>query len=103
MGAEIISPHDRAVGVPRIQKVYPLEVRVLPPPRIFRGRRPTHPVVTEDRLSVETALNALPDEAWLEVRKAHGHQGRTAGEVRSVAVARGGWTDSFPSRSSARR
>jgi SRSO17 transposase len=64
-----------AVGVPRTQKVHPLEVRVLPPPRIFRGRRPTHPVVTEDRMSVETALSALPDEAWLELRKAHGHQG----------------------------
>ncbi len=40
---------------------------MLPPPKHFRGRKPKHPVVTEERLSVEATLNALPNEAWLEL------------------------------------
>jgi SRSO17 transposase len=72
-----------AVGVPRVQraspirvlscprqKVYPLGVRVLPPPEHFRGRKPKHPVVTEDRISVDGPVRSradhLPgDEVWV--------------------------------------
>lgn len=72
-----------AVGVPRVQKVYPLSVRVLPPPKHFRGRKPKHPVVTEDRMSVEQALNALPDEDWLELSWRKG----TKGELKATFAA----------------
>jgi SRSO17 transposase len=72
-----------AVGVPRVQKVYPLSVRVLPPPKHFRGRKPKHPLVTEDRLSVEQALNALPDETWLELSWRKG----TKGELKASFAA----------------
>lgn len=72
-----------AVGVPRVHKVYPLCVRVLPPPKHFRGRKPKHPVVTEDRLSVEQALNAIPDETWLELSWRKG----TKGELKATFAA----------------
>lgn len=72
-----------AVGVPRVQKVYPLNVQVLPPPKHFRGRKPKHPVVTEERLSVEHALNALPADQWLELSWRKG----TKGELKATFAA----------------
>jgi len=37
-----------SVGTVKTQQVHPAEVRVLPIPKIFRGRRPTHGTPSED-------------------------------------------------------
>jgi SRSO17 transposase len=53
-----------AVGILRIQTVYPTEVAVLPRPRSGRGRPPKHPLTTAARMTAEQALGALPARAW---------------------------------------
>lgn len=45
-----------AVGVPRIQKVYPAEVGLRPPVRRPRSRPPVHPIPTHEREAAEAVL-----------------------------------------------
>jgi SRSO17 transposase len=45
-----------AVGVPRIQKVYPVGVALRPPVRPPRSRPPVHPVATREREPAEAVL-----------------------------------------------
>jgi SRSO17 transposase len=45
-----------AVGVPRIQKVYPPDVALRPPVRRLRSRPPVHPAPTREREAAEAVL-----------------------------------------------
>ena len=72
-----------SVGILRIQKVYPEDVRLIPPPRIFRGRRPKYPTTSEDRQTVEEVLNAVE---WHEVTWRHGTKGPMSGKFAAVFV-----------------
>jgi SRSO17 transposase len=64
-----------AVGILRLQTVYPVGVEVLPPRRAPRGRPPTHPVTTATRMMAEQALDALPTAAWQAITWRQGTKG----------------------------
>lgn len=72
-----------SVGVLRIQKVYPANVRLIPPPRIFRGRRSRFPTTSEDRQTVEEVLNATE---WHDVVWRHGTKGPMRGRFAAAFV-----------------
>jgi SRSO17 transposase len=52
-----------AVGIPRIQKVYPATVELRSPTPKRTGRPAKHPVPTEERISAEDLLGSLPASA----------------------------------------
>jgi SRSO17 transposase len=64
-----------AVGVPRIQKVYPPDVEVRPAAAARTGRPPTLPVPTAPRVTAEALLDALPPAAWPTVSWRRGTKG----------------------------
>lgn len=72
-----------SVGILRIQKVYPEHVRLIPPPRIFRGRRPKYPTTSEERQTVEAVLNAT---SWHDVVWRQGTKGPLRGQFAAAFV-----------------
>jgi len=74
-----------AVGVPRIQKVYPPDVQVRPARVPPTGRPPTHPVPTAPRATAEAVLDARP-EAWQTVTWRRGTNGPLAAGFAAVRV-----------------
>lgn len=72
-----------SVGVLRIQKVYPEQVRLIPPPRILRGRRPKFPTTSEDRQTVEEVLDAAE---WHDVTWRQGSKGPMRGKFAAAFV-----------------
>ncbi|MEF2280500.1 IS701 family transposase [Deinococcus sp. YIM 134068] len=72
-----------SVGITRTQTVYPKDVRLIPIPKIFRGRRPKHPTPSEDRQSVEEVLNGA---AWQHLVWRHGTKGPLAGRFAAEYV-----------------
>ncbi|WP_104989959.1 IS701 family transposase [Deinococcus sp. NW-56] len=72
-----------SVGITRTQTVYPRDVRLIPIPRIFRGRKPTHPTPSEDRLSVEEVLAGA---AWQHLVWRHGTKGPLSGRFAAEYV-----------------
>jgi SRSO17 transposase len=80
-----------AVGVPRLQKVYPPDVQVRPAPVPPTGRPPKHPVPTAPRATAEAALAALPPADWPTVSWRRGTKGPLAARfaARRVRVADG--------------
>jgi len=75
-----------AVGVPRIQKVYPSDVQVLPPAAARTGRPSTLPVPTAPRVTAEAALDALPPAAWPTVSWRRGTKGPLTARFAAVWV-----------------
>ena len=80
-----------AVGILRIQTVYPTEVAVLPRPRSGRGRPPKHPLTTAPRMTAEQALGVLPAQGWRALTWRLGTKGplRARFAARRVRVADG--------------
>ena len=72
-----------SVGITRTQTVYPKDVRLIPIPRIFRGRRPTHPTPSEDRQPVGEVLAGAP---WQHLVWRHGTKGALSGRFAAVYV-----------------
>ena len=73
-----------AVGILKTQKVYPADVKLLPPPPPKpKGRAPKHPVPTAERESVEAVLAALP---WRKVTWRHGSKGPLSARFAAVRV-----------------
>lgn len=72
-----------SVGIVRNQKVYPEHVRLIPPPKIVRGRRPKGPSASEDRQTVEEVLNAA---TWHEVVWRDGTKGPMRGRFAAAFV-----------------
>ena len=72
-----------SVGVIRVQKVYPENVRLIPPPRLFRGRRPKYPSASEDRQTVEQVLNTAE---WHDVIWRQGTKGPMRGKFAAAFV-----------------
>jgi len=73
-----------AVGIVKTQKVYPTDVKLLPPPPPKpKGRPPKHPVPTAERESVEAVLAALP---WRRVTWRHGTKGPLWARFAAVRV-----------------
>ncbi|MFC4456555.1 IS701 family transposase [Deinococcus sonorensis] len=72
-----------SVGIVRNQKVYSEDVRLIPPPRIVRGRRPKGPSASEERQTVEALLQAAP---WHEITWRHGTKGPMRGRFAAVFV-----------------
>lgn len=76
-----------AVGIPRIQKVYPATVELLPPPPPRApGPRPKHPVPTEERVSAEDLLGGLRASAWRRLSWRRGTQGPLQERFAAVRV-----------------
>ena len=75
-----------AVGIPRIQKVYPPTVELREPPRPRTGRPPKHPVPTEPRITAEDLLNALPARAWKKITWRRGTKGPLVERFAAVRV-----------------
>jgi SRSO17 transposase len=75
-----------AVGIPRIQKVYPATVELRQPVRPRTGRPPKHPVPTEERISAENLLGSLPAAAWKRVTWRRGTQGPLRERFAAVRV-----------------
>ncbi|HEV2123007.1 MAG TPA: IS701 family transposase [Chloroflexota bacterium] len=80
-----------AVGILRLQTVYPADVVVRPPRRAPRGRPPTHPIPTIARATAEHALESLPGAAWRTVTWRRGTKGplTAACAARRVRIADG--------------
>ena len=80
-----------AVGILRLQTVYPADVEVLPHPRAQRGRPPTHPVTTAARTTAEQALNTPSAATWQAITWRRGTKGplTAAFAARRVRVADG--------------
>ncbi len=80
-----------AVGILRLQTVYPVHVAIQPRPRAPRGRPPTHPETTARRMTVEQALAALPPRAWRRITWRQGTKGPLTATfaARRVRVADG--------------
>lgn len=75
------------VGIPRIQKVYPPSVELLPPPpRKPYGRPRKHPVPSEARISAEDLLGNLPASAWKRITWRRGTQGPLREHFAAVRV-----------------
>jgi len=72
-----------SVGTVRTQQVYPAGVRVLPIPKIFRGRRPTHGAPSEDPESIETVLSRAP---WRHITWRQGTKGPLTGTFAATYV-----------------
>ncbi|MFC4455261.1 IS701 family transposase [Deinococcus sonorensis] len=72
-----------SVGIVRTQKVYPEHVRLIPPPRTTRGRRPKGPSASEERQTVEALLQAAP---WHEVTWRRGTKGPMRGRFAAAFV-----------------
>lgn len=73
-----------AVGIPRIQKVYPTDVELLaPPPPKAKGRAPKHPVPTRERESAEAVLEGVE---WKEVSWREGTKGALRARFAAVRV-----------------
>ncbi|PNY79721.1 IS701 family transposase [Deinococcus koreensis] len=70
-----------SVGTVKTQRVYPADVRLIPIPKIFRGRRPTHPTPSEDAETVEAVLQV---ETWHHLVWREG----TEGPLRGVFAAK---------------
>lgn len=76
-----------AVGIPRIQKVYPATVELLPPPpRKAHGRPRKHPVPPEERISAEALLGGLRVSAWKRLSWRRGTQGPLQERFAAVRV-----------------
>ena len=76
-----------AVGIPRIQKVYPPDVRLVPPPVTRGGPRKTL-IPDQEAIAAEAMLaKSVLAADHLAAR----HQGSPAGEVRGRAGAGGRW------------
>lgn len=75
-----------AVGIPRIQKVYPSTGELFPPPRPRTGRPAKHPVPTEERISAEDLLASLPASAWKKITWRRGTQGPLQERFAAVRV-----------------
>ncbi len=80
-----------AVGIVRLQTVYPADATVVPPLRGPRGRPPTHTVPVGARMTAEEALDALPLDAWHPITWRRGTKGplTAAFAARRVRVADG--------------
>ena len=76
-----------AVGIPRIQKVYPATVELLPPPPPRApGPQPKHPVPTAERISAEDLLGSLPASAWKKISWRRGTRGLLQEDFAAVRV-----------------
>jgi SRSO17 transposase len=77
-----------AVGIHRIQKVYPLMVAVSPAlvPVPLRGRPPIHPVPNKEHRAVERVVDALPRHHWRRVNWRRGTKGRLYARFAVVRV-----------------
>ena len=75
-----------AVGIVRLQTVYPADVAVQPPRRAARGRPPTHPVATMARATAEAALGSLPAGSWRPITWRQGTKGPLAAEFAASRV-----------------
>jgi SRSO17 transposase len=74
-----------AVGIPRLQKVYPPDVQVRPARVPPTGRPPKHPVPTAPRATAEAVLAARP-EAWHTVTWRRGTKGPLAAGFAAMRV-----------------
>ncbi|WP_339097998.1 IS701 family transposase [Deinococcus sp. VB142] len=72
-----------SVGITRTQTVYPKDVRLIPIPKHFRGRRPKYPTTSHDRQTVEEVLNGA---AWQHLVWRHGTKGPLSGRFAAVYV-----------------
>ena len=72
-----------SVGTVKTQQVYPAEVRVLPIPKIFRGRPPTQGAPSEDTESIETVLSRAP---WRHLMWRQGTKGPLMGTFAATYV-----------------
>lgn len=77
-----------SVGTTKTQHVYPVDVRLIPIPKIFRGRPPTHPTPSDDAETVEAVLSR---ETWHHVVWRQGTKGPLSGTfaARYVRLADG--------------
>lgn len=75
-----------AVGIPRIQKVYPATVELRDPTPRRTGRPPKHPVPTEERISAEDLLGSLRASAWKRISWRRGTRGPLQERFAAVRV-----------------
>ena len=75
-----------AVGITRLQKVYPCSVEVRPAHSVRAGRPPKHPVPTEARAGAEEVLLSLVPAAWRRVSWRRGTKGPLAARFAAVRV-----------------
>ena len=72
-----------SVGIPRTQTVYPKDVRLIPIPKHFRGRKPKHPTTSHARQTVEEVLAGA---AWQHLIWRQGTKGPLSGRFAAVYV-----------------
>ncbi|TSA78362.1 transposase, partial [Deinococcus detaillensis] len=72
-----------SVGITRTQMVYPQDVRLIPIPTHFRGRRPKYPTTSHERQTVEAVLDGA---AWQHLIWRHGTKGALSGRFAAVYV-----------------
>jgi SRSO17 transposase len=72
-----------SVGITRTQTVYPQDVRLIPVPKHFRGRKPIYPTTSHDRQTVEEVLAGA---AWQHLVWRQGTKGPLSGRFAAVYV-----------------
>jgi SRSO17 transposase len=72
-----------SVGTVKTQRVYPADVRLIPIPKLFRGRPPTHPTPSEDAETIEAVLSREP---WHHVIWRQGTKGPLTGTFAATYV-----------------
>lgn len=75
-----------AVGVSRVQKLYPLDVEVLPPQTRPQGRGVKYSVPSKPYLSAEWLMATLPKHLWQEVRWRKGTKGWLSAQFAAVRM-----------------